>query len=365
MKDKNEIGKIIATARKNKRITQQEFANSLNVSDKAVSNWETGKNYPDLVILKDISDILEIDINELLINKGKEKKDKSYFKIIMIAVITLVILLIIILGLFFINNFNKVKIYEIELDSENYKIKNSYLMINNEEVILNIGELYLLNNDTYNPEFNVVLYKKIDNEKKVIIAENKYHNIEIVEDFDDKKNNELSNNLDSFYIEIKYKNNENVLVKEDIKINFKKIFSNNKLVYLKNKSDSDDSYDINQINLLKNNGYVKNNDDCYIKYKFEDGEEFYFTYDLKNKIFTLEKEKYLSKIDRENKIFSYNIYDENNIVTEKFLYDETSTEAKCDIGTCLNSKKIFDEIKYEYRLLIYDYDDFRDFNEIE
>ncbi|EGO5088673.1 helix-turn-helix transcriptional regulator, partial [Enterococcus faecalis] len=51
-----EIGEKIKIARNNKDFTQEELANQLNVSRTAVSNWENGRNYPDLKILIQISD---------------------------------------------------------------------------------------------------------------------------------------------------------------------------------------------------------------------------------------------------------------------------------------------------------------------
>ena len=63
MKDKEEIGKLIASKRKELNITQQELAKKLNVTDKAISNWETGKNYPDYCYFNELKEILGIDFN--------------------------------------------------------------------------------------------------------------------------------------------------------------------------------------------------------------------------------------------------------------------------------------------------------------
>lgn len=60
------IGKFIADCRKEKKITQIELAEHLGVTDRAVSNWENGKNMPDLSLFKPLCEILDITINELL-----------------------------------------------------------------------------------------------------------------------------------------------------------------------------------------------------------------------------------------------------------------------------------------------------------
>ena len=52
------IGKFIAENRKNKKLTQSELAERLGVTDRAVSNWENGKNMPDLSLFKPLCDII-------------------------------------------------------------------------------------------------------------------------------------------------------------------------------------------------------------------------------------------------------------------------------------------------------------------
>lgn len=47
-----DVGKFIALQRKKCSFTQKELAEKLNVTDKAVSKWETGKCYPDIEIIK-------------------------------------------------------------------------------------------------------------------------------------------------------------------------------------------------------------------------------------------------------------------------------------------------------------------------
>ena len=57
---------IIATRRKELGYTQQQLAEKLNVSDKVVSKWETGRSLPDTSMLNDLAEVLEISVNELL-----------------------------------------------------------------------------------------------------------------------------------------------------------------------------------------------------------------------------------------------------------------------------------------------------------
>ena len=64
--NQEKIGKFITELRKQKNMTQQELADKLNVTDRAVGNWENGRRLPDYSILKDLCDTLGITINELL-----------------------------------------------------------------------------------------------------------------------------------------------------------------------------------------------------------------------------------------------------------------------------------------------------------
>lgn len=48
--DPKTTGVFISKLRKERGLTQKQMADKLNVSDKAVSRWETGKGYPDTVI---------------------------------------------------------------------------------------------------------------------------------------------------------------------------------------------------------------------------------------------------------------------------------------------------------------------------
>ncbi|MDP2814937.1 MAG: helix-turn-helix transcriptional regulator [Erysipelotrichaceae bacterium] len=61
-----DIGKRIKQRRTELNLTQQELAEKLQVTNKAVSKWETGEGYPDISILSDISSALVISVDDLL-----------------------------------------------------------------------------------------------------------------------------------------------------------------------------------------------------------------------------------------------------------------------------------------------------------
>lgn len=64
-----ECGNFISELRKEKELTQKELAEKINVSDKAISRWETGKGYPDVTSLVSLSEYFDVSVNELLAGK--------------------------------------------------------------------------------------------------------------------------------------------------------------------------------------------------------------------------------------------------------------------------------------------------------
>lgn len=88
----NDFGKAIVKLRKEKGFTQKELADKLNVSDKAVSRWETGKNYPDIETLQQLAVVLDVSVNDLL--SGELKLAKKVSKRKKTVIVTLVILLL-------------------------------------------------------------------------------------------------------------------------------------------------------------------------------------------------------------------------------------------------------------------------------
>jgi transcriptional regulator with XRE-family HTH domain len=61
-----DTGKFIASCRKEKGLTQAQLAEKLNITDRAVSKWETGKCMPDSAIMLELCNILDVTVNELL-----------------------------------------------------------------------------------------------------------------------------------------------------------------------------------------------------------------------------------------------------------------------------------------------------------
>lgn len=84
--DCDKIGRFIYNLRKEKDMTQKQLADLMNISDKAISKWERGLGCPDVSLLQELSQILGVNIEEILAGKielnetigGNMKKSKFF-----------------------------------------------------------------------------------------------------------------------------------------------------------------------------------------------------------------------------------------------------------------------------------------------
>ena len=76
--DQTKIGKFIAERRKSAGLTQNQLAERLAITDRAVSKWENGRSLPDSSIMLELCGILGISVNELL--SGEEISMENYNK---------------------------------------------------------------------------------------------------------------------------------------------------------------------------------------------------------------------------------------------------------------------------------------------
>ena len=60
------FGDVIYGLRKERGLTQQQLANKLKITDKAVSKWERGLSLPDVSLIKKIANVLDVDSSYLL-----------------------------------------------------------------------------------------------------------------------------------------------------------------------------------------------------------------------------------------------------------------------------------------------------------
>ena len=84
--DCSKVGALILKLRKEKKMTQKDIAMRMNISDKTISKWERGQGCPDVSLLTELSKVLGVNIDKILlgdlqtknIDGGNMKRIKFY-----------------------------------------------------------------------------------------------------------------------------------------------------------------------------------------------------------------------------------------------------------------------------------------------
>lgn len=77
MVDSKKIGQFILEKRKNLGYTQQQLADLLGVTNKAVSKWETGEGLPDISLFPVLAEVLDVTVDELLRGEQAENSENQ------------------------------------------------------------------------------------------------------------------------------------------------------------------------------------------------------------------------------------------------------------------------------------------------
>lgn len=72
--DQKKIGAFLKTLRKEKNITQEALGETLHVSGRTVSRWETGSNMPDISLLVELAEFYQVSISEII--DGERKREE-------------------------------------------------------------------------------------------------------------------------------------------------------------------------------------------------------------------------------------------------------------------------------------------------
>jgi len=84
--DNRKVGELIYHLRKEKRLTQKQLADQMNISDRTISKWERGYGCPDVTLLPSLSTLLGVNIENILDGElssnefvGGNMKKSNYF----------------------------------------------------------------------------------------------------------------------------------------------------------------------------------------------------------------------------------------------------------------------------------------------
>lgn len=238
--EQDKIGKFIAECRKKQNLTQAQLGEKLGVTDKAVSKWENGLRLPDVTILNDLSNILNVTTTELLNGKSFMQDIQSitasetqYYQIINKELL-----------LFLNDHYNNCSIYLVQSENSDYFIEGliidskendfiniSFIKNKNREIDLVYSYEYSfsIENDTIYKIGNVLLYeyKKED----LAIPFNKI--LQEIKMYIIRKNNQNNVYADplnrSLILQIKYINQDFEQKDIIISLSLNRIFANNRI----------------------------------------------------------------------------------------------------------------------------------------
>lgn len=206
--NQEKIGKLIKKIRIKNKLSQKEFADKYGVTPQAVSKWETGKNIPDIAILKEICNDNNLKIDEFLSAKSMKRKN------VMIIIIILLCFIVIGIGVITVKHNNDTfKLKTITSACKEFGLYGSIAYNKSKSSIY-------IDNVTYCGEKKLPKYKKIsctlfEKEDDTINVINSYESEDekaltidnFLKDFsfkvDDYEHSCKNYKKDSFYLEIK------------------------------------------------------------------------------------------------------------------------------------------------------------------
>lgn len=220
----NDFGKIIKEIRKNNNLTQKELADKLFVTYQAVSKWENNKSIPDIAILQKISELYNIDLNNLTIT-NKKQSNKLYLLIIIIILIILSSI-----GILYLNNHSHdFEMRTIETTCNDFNLSGT-IAYNKDKTAIYISEIDYcgLNKDQIYDTIISTLYQNENNKEKIIITNKEKNNLslndylkDLTYHVDNYKSTCLDYNKNELYIkiELQKKNESTITYTIPLKIN--------------------------------------------------------------------------------------------------------------------------------------------------
>ncbi len=371
----SKFGSIISSLRKEMNLTQKDLADKLGISDKAVSRWETGKSYPTLEMIYQISKFFNVPFNDLMtarvsdndendivagIVKEFNKMSKRTTRILKVILIILLAFLLVVTGaLIFSNTYNKFHVYGVHIESDDFIIYRGTYIDTNIKDTLNLGSVKLKNIEVGNDEIVSADLYYVENGKEFILQSySTLDNIYFSNYTSYIEIDELSDYFNDLYLKVKVINKNNEAKEYIGKLEFTEDFSNNKLYNNDEIYENDEYIPIDltdeeiKIKLLEN-GFeevtpilISKNDGKY---------EILYYVDLNNVeiLYSDNNLKYDYIFNLKKDILNVLIVDDNNVEMENYQYDYKQGKIiECHVGKCNNYDDVMVLIKKNFLNLL-------------
>lgn len=344
--DIDKVGKFIRKLRESKKWSQEELASNLYCDRTKINKLENGKRSPKIEELTLLSEIFDISLEELIAGEKKTEKNnkkiqsifKEYLKqqntklkimrlIIILLVSVLFFCFSVIAILYFFQNYKSIRVYRFSGSSENYEISDGLLIISKDKMYFKIDNIDPLTD-------NITIYSEINNERKLIYS---------------GEPNVIINDNYGYESFISYsdfiKSNQNVYIlidDDEIKLNFKEDFVNNKIFYSKEKNVGENE---NTASTSSIPDKIKEYFNCDSEICHLDLEEKSLTYN--NNIFTVMSDNIYFSYDVENGLLDYQNQNNSKLNVTITLKDN---DMFCVSGNCDNMEKIYNDFYNNYIL---------------
>ena len=266
--------------------------------------------------------------------------------------------------LYFINNYNSIKIYDLKYNSENISFENGYLFKTKVTNILIINDIKI-NKIKYNPiDTKVKLYTLVNGDKKIIYTSENLNNIYIEENksgADLLSKDVIESIKQNLYLLIETKDENNNEYNYECQITFKEKYNNNKLLYksyIKNNSVDtlgfpfDNLIESKEINNKSTKVMSKNNNNANklasLGYEYDKENDVYFNVDKNNKIeYQVQTEKLIVEKKEKNnskniiyykntKLINLTISNNKSELLVNLKYNVPLNKMECYKGNCEN-----------------------------
>lgn len=161
------LGNKLVKLRKENKLSQDSLADKLGITRQTISNWELNITKPDIVQIKNISEIFNISIDELLDNNTKDiiekkisntekltNKTNKYIKITLITLYFIILIFLIIITIYFFNKKDFTNDYQ------------TSFRCNNNKIIYDVSINNYYNSENGNTSFDIVVFKCDDADGK-------------------------------------------------------------------------------------------------------------------------------------------------------------------------------------------------------
>ena len=161
------LGNKLVKLRKENKLSQDSLADKLGITRQTISNWELYITKPDIVQIKNLSEIFNISIDELLDNNTKDiiekkisntekltNKTNKYIKITLITLYFIILIFLIIITIYFFNKKDFTNDYQ------------TSFRCNNNKIIYDVSIDNYYNSENGNTSFDIVVFKCDDADGK-------------------------------------------------------------------------------------------------------------------------------------------------------------------------------------------------------